>query len=227
MQRIMIVLAALALTACAASRDAHYAAQREYTQAIAAQNASKLAAVNASADACADDVCRVAVAGFAALVQSDRIERPAQYRSQATSILGLVERAVSVGAAVYGQKIQGESLVDLAGVIAGSAGDRSTHSYIDQSNHSDNSTSIADSYNDSSDNSTTGDTISDSYNIPTTIDVSGDGSAVGDGNDITNGHANDNSGDLRIDSPGPIDNSDPGDDCDGESCNPVTPEVPE
>lgn len=85
---------------------------------------------------------------------------------------------------------------------------------------------ITDSYNDSSDNSATGDTITDSGNTPTTINVSGDGSSVGDGNDVTNGDNNDNSGDLRDSSPGPIDQSDDGDDCSGSSCNPIEPAPP-
>lgn len=214
--RIFALLIAILLTAgCAASRNAHYAAQSEYRNAIAAQNAAKLAAVQANAASCSDDTCRVAVAAFAALVQSERIDRPVQYRSQATSVLGLVERALSVGAAVYGQKIQGDSLVDLAGVVASSAGDRSQH--FDYSDHSttDNSVSIVDSYN--ADNDTSGDTISDSYN----------GDHIG--RDVIGGDRTDNSGvigdDNRFDSDGPI--SDDGDDCSGSSCNPVEPATPE
>ena len=214
MRLIAAGLIALALTACAASRQAHYAAQSEYRNAIATQNAAKLAAVQSGAASCTDDTCRVAVAAFAALVQSERIERPAQYRSQASTVLGLVERALSVGAAVYGQKIQGDSLVDLAGVIAGSAGDRSQH--FDYSDHSatDNSVSIADSYNEQ------GDTISDSGN--TTIADSNNGNA---GRDLIGRDRIDNSGNIgtenRQDSPGPIDDhSDPGD-CDGSGdCTP-------
>lgn len=211
MRLIAAGLIALALTACAASRQAHYAAQSEYRNSIAAQNAAKLAAVQSGAASCTDDTCRVAVAAFAALVQSERVERPVQYQSQASTVLGLVERALSVGAAVYGQKIQGDSLVDLAGVIAGSAGDRSQH--FDYSDHSetDNSVSIADAYNAEGDTISDSGNVSDSNNTPTEIDVSGDGSAVGDGNNI------DNSTD--------IDQSDPGDDCSGESCNPITPEI--
>lgn len=212
--RIFALLIAILLTAgCAASRNAHYAAQSEYRNAIAAQNAAKLAAVQSSAASCSDDTCRVAVAAMAALVQSERIDRPVQYRSQATSVLGLVERALSVGAAVYGQKIQGDSLVELAGVVADSAGDRSQH--FDYSDHSttDNSVSISDSYN------AEGDTISDSGNVSD----SNNGNA---GRDLIGGDRIDNSGnygnDNRIGSPGPIDNSDPGDDCDGASCNPTT-----
>lgn len=214
--RIFLAIAAiLALAGCAASRNAHYAAQSEYRNAIAAQNAAKLAAVNSAAAECKTDSCRIAVAGFAALVSAERIERPVQYRSQATSVLGLVERALSVGAAVYGQKIQGDSLVELAGVVADSAGDRSQH--FDYSDHSttDNSVSIADSYN--ADNDTSGDTISDSYN----------GDHIG--RDVIGRDRTDNSGNIgtdnRIGSDGPI--SDDGDDCSGSSCNPVEPATPE
>ena len=212
---IAILIAAL-LSACASSRNAHYAAQSEYRTAIAAQNAAKLAAVQSAASDCKTDTCRVSVAAMAALVQSERVERPVQYRSQAGTVLGLVERALSVGAAVYGQKIQGDSLVDLAGVIAGSAGDRSQH--FDYSDHSatDNSVSIADSYNEQ------GDTISDSGN--TTIANSNNGNA---GRDLIGRDRVDNSGNIGNDnrqgSDGPIDNSDDGDDCSGASCNPIEP----
>ena len=212
--RIVAVIVVLLLSACAASRNAHYAAQSEYRSAIAAQNAAKLAAVQSSAASCSDDVCRVSVAAMAALVQSERVERPVQYRSQAGTVLGLVERALSVGAAVYGQKIQGDSLVDLAGVIAGSAGDRSQH--FDYSDHSatDNSVSIADSYNEQ------GDTISDSGN--TTIADSNNGNA---GRDLIGRDRVDNSGNIgndnRQDSPGPIE--DESGDCRDGSCNPIEP----
>lgn len=212
---IAILIAAL-LSACAASRNAHYEAQSEYLAALAAQNAAKLAAVQSGAASCTDDTCRVAVAAFAALVQSERVNRPVQYRSQAGTVLGLVERALSVGAAVYGQKIQGDSLVDLAGVIAGSAGDRSQHFDYSDNSETDNSVSIADSYNEQ------GDTISDSGN--TTIADSYNGNA---GRDLIGRDRVDNSGNIgndnRQESPGPIDNSDDGDDCSGESCNPVIP----
>ena len=214
--RIFLAIAAILLTAgCAASRNAHYAAQSEYRNAIAAQNAAKLSAVQSAAADCKSDTCRVSVAAMAALVQSERVERPVQYQSQATSVLGLVERALSVGAAVYGQKIQGDSLVDLASVVASSAGDRSTHSFIDNSDHSDNSTSIVDSYN-------AGDTISDSGNTSTSISDSNNGNA---GRDVIGRDSVDNSGNIgtdnRIGSDGPIDNSDPGDDCSGSNCNPT------
>jgi len=80
---------------------------------------------------------------------------------------------------------------------------------------------INDSYNDSSDNSEHGDTISDSGNVSDSYN--GDHA----GRDIVGRDVIDNSGnygdDNRQGSPGPIDNSDDGDDCSGSSCNPVEP----
>ena len=144
---------------------------------------------------------------------------PQQYRSEAAGVLNLVDRALGIGGQVYGQKLQADSLVDLAGVIADSAGDRSTHSFIDQSDHSDNSTSIVDSFN-------AGDTIADSGNTTTTISDSGNGNA---GRDVIGRDRTDNSGNIgtdnRIGSDGPI--SDDGNDCSGSSCNPVEPATPE
>ena len=210
------IAGALLLSACAASRKDFYDAQNNYREQIAARDAAKAAALQTAAAGCADDSCRIAIAGFAALARSENVAAPQQYRSEASGVLNLVDRALGIGGQVYGQKLQADSLVDLAGVIADSAGDRSTHSYIDQSNHSDNSVSIADSYN--SDDDTSGDTIADSYN----------GDHIG--RDLIGGDRTDNSGVIgdgnRIESPGPIDNSDPGDDCSGESCNPST-EQPE
>lgn len=210
------IAGALLLSACAASRKDFYDAQNNYREQIAARDAAKAAALQTAAAGCADDSCRIAIAGFAALARSENVAAPQQYRSEASGVLNLVDRALGIGGQVYGQKLQADSLVDLAGVIADSAGDRSTHSYIDQSNHSDNSVSIADSYN--SDDDTSGDTIADSYN----------GDHIG--RDLIGGDRTDNSGVIgdgnRIESPGPIDNSDPGDDCDGASCNPST-EQPE
>lgn len=124
-------------------------------------------------------------------------------------VLGLVGQGI-------GQYGTAKMVLGVADRIADSAGDRSTHSYIDQSDHSDNSVSIEGSFN--SDDDTSGDTIADSYN----------GDHIG--RDLIGGDRTDNSGNIgndnRQDSPGPIDNSDPGDDCDGASCNPST-EQPE
>lgn len=227
MNRFLIVLALVAIAGvagCAAPRQAYYAAQQDYRTQVSAQNAAKQAAVQASAAGCSDDTCRVAVAAIAALTQGERIAAPGQYRSEGGSVLNLVGQALNVGASVYGQKLQADSLVDLAGVIAGSAGDRSNH--FDYSDHSDNSTHIADSFNDSSDNSAHGDTISDSGN--TSIADSYNGNA---GRDLIGGDRVDNNGNIgtdnRQDSPGPIDDhSDDGDDCSGESCNPTENPVP-
>lgn len=73
------------------------------------------------------------------------------------------------------------------------------------------------------DNSTRGDVIRDSGNSTITDSQNGDHA----GRDIVGRDVIDNSGNLGSDnrqgSDGPIDNSDPGDDCDGASCNPTTP----
>jgi len=221
MKRLMIVLAlacALLLTACAASRKDFYDAQNDYREQIAARDAAKAAALQTAAAGCADDSCRIAIAGFAALARGETVAAPQQYRSEAAGVLNLVDRALGIGGQVYGQKLQADSLVDLAGVIADSAGDRSTHSYIDQSDHSDHSTHVADSFN-------AGDTITDSGNTTTTISDSGNGNA---GRDVIGRDRTDNSGNIGTDnrqgSDGPIDNSDPGNDCSGSSCNPVEPD---
>jgi hypothetical protein len=120
-------------------------------------------------------------------------------------VLGLVGQGI-------GQYGTAKMVLGVADRIADSAGDRSTHSYIDQSDHSDNSTHIADSFN--SDDDTSGDTISDSYN----------GDHIG--RDVIGGDRTDNSGVIgdgnRFESPGPI--SDDGNDCSGSSCNPVEPD---
>ena len=129
-----------------------------------------------------------------------------------------VDRVLGIAGGIYGAKIAGDVITDVAGIVASNAGDRSIHT--------DNSTHIADSYNDSSDNSQHGDTISDSYNQDndTTI-TAGDGSAIGDGNDLINGDNAGNSGQIgdgnRQDSP---DSSNDGDECSGVDCQGV--EVP-
>ena len=221
MKRLMIVLAlacALLLTACAASRKDFYDAQNDYREQVAARDAAKAAALQTAAAGCADDSCRIAIAGFAALARGEALAAPAQYRSEGAAVLNLVDRALGIGGSAYGTRMNRDTLVGIASIVADSAGDRSTHSFIDQSDHSDNSTSIADSYN-----SEAGDTISDSGNVSD----SGNGNA---GRDLIGGNRTDNAGNIgtdnRIDSPGPIDSSNPGD-CDGESnCNPTT-EQPE
>lgn len=127
-----------------------------------------------------------------------------------------VDRVLGIAGSVYGAKIAGDVITDVAGIVATNAGDRSTHD--------DHSTYIADSYNDSSDNSQHGDTISDSYNQDND-NTAGDGSAIGDGNDLINGDNAGNSGQIgdgnRQDSP---DTSNDGDECTGVDCQGV--EVP-
>lgn len=217
--RISLAIAAILLTAgCAANRTAFYDAQNDYREQVAARDAAKAVAMQTAAAGCADDSCRIAIAGFAALARGETLAAPTQYRSEGVAVLGLVDRALGIGGSAYGARMSRDTLIGVAGIVANSAGDRSTHSYIDQSDHSDNSTSIADSYN-----SEAGDTISDSGNVSD----SGNGNA---GRDLIGGNRTDNAGNIgtdnRIDSPGPIDSSNPGD-CDGESnCNPTT-EQPE
>lgn len=215
MRTILTTIAVLLMAGCAAPRHEYYEAQNAAREQSAARDMAKTAALATAAAGCESDLCRVSVAGFAALEKRESVAPAQQYRSAAGPVLDLVGKALGIGAQVYGAQVQGETLVDLAGVIAGSAGDRSTHSFIDQSDHSTHDDSTHGSFNDSSDNSTTGDTISDSGNTPTTIDVSGDGSSVGDGNSVNNGDNNDNSGDLRDESAGPIDDNSNSGDCDG------------
>lgn len=134
-----------------------------------------------------------------------------------------IDRLIGAGAAYAGAKLSLDAIGEVSSLVANSAGDRSTHD--------DHSVHVADSYNDSSDNSTHGDTISGSYN---TDQSAGDGSAIGDGNDLINGDNAGNSGQIgdgnRQNSDGPFDdhsdNSDPGDDCTDSNCATV-PEDPE
>lgn len=213
MHLILTIIAALLMAGCAANRAAYYSAQSDYRAKVSADNAGQREAVASTAASCSDDTCRVAVAAIAALTRPERIEAPRQYRSEAGSWLGLVDRALGFGASAYGARMSRDTLLGVAGVIADNAGDRSQH--FDYSDHSDNSTTITDSYN-----SEAGDTITDSGNVSD----SNNGNA---GRDLIGGDRTDNSGNIgndnRQDSPGPIDNSDPGDDCDGASCNPTTP----
>lgn len=124
-----------------------------------------------------------------------------------------LDRVLGLGAGIYGAKIAGETIRDVAAIVAQNSGDRSVHT--------DQSTTIVDSYNDSSVDSVQGDTISDSYNQDNDTTVSaGDGSAIGDGNDIVNGDNNNNTGQIG-------DNSNDGDECVGEHCqgDEITPVV--
>lgn len=212
MRIILTIFAVLLMAGCAANRAAYYSAQADYRAKVSADNAGQREAVASTAASCSDDTCRVAVAAIAALTRPERIEAPRQYRSEAGSWLGLLDRALGIGANAYAARMSRDTLLGVAGVIADNAGDRSQH--FDYSDHSDNSTTITDSYN--SDDDTSGDTIADSNN----------GDHIG--RDLIGGDRTDNSGNIgsdnRQDSPGPIDNSDDGNDCSGSSCNPVEPE---
>lgn len=132
-----------------------------------------------------------------------------------------VDKLLGIGGNYAAIKAIGGVIGDVTKTIAENAGDRSTH--IDNSNH------VADSYNDSSDNSTHGDTITDSYNQDND-NTAGDGSAIGDRNEIVNGDNAGNSGQIgdgnRQGSDGPFDDhSNPGDDpvCTGTDCQSVEP----
>ena len=213
MKRLMIVLAlacALLLTACAASRQAYYDANAKAAEANALAVKAKFDALAAAAAKCDTEGCSgMAMMGIA-LTETPRAQAIPQYSEPWLRALQFGERAISIGANVYGQKIQADALIGLAGVVSDNAGDRSQS--FDYSDHSttnvDNSVAIADSYN--SDNDTSGDT--DSNN--TDVDVSG--VIVADSTDVA---IETGAGDQSVKNP---DSSNPGN-CDGvETCNPVT-----
>jgi hypothetical protein len=208
--RLAAIFSATLLAACAAPREAFYADRKEARESVDARAQAKETALANAATGCESDLCRVAVAAIANAGNNVAQVPAQQYRSPAESVLNLVSKALTVGASVYSQQLSGENLVNLAGVIASSAGDRSQH--FDYSDHSDNSTAISGSFNDSSDNSSHGDTISDSGN---TSD-SNNGNA---GRDLIGGDRIDNSGNYgdgnRQGSDGPIDDHSGEGDCDG------------
>ena len=107
MKRLMIVLAmacALLLTACAASRKDFYDAQNDYREQIAARDAAKAAVLQTAAAGCADDSCRIVIAGFAALARGESVAAPQQYRSEGSAILGMVDRAIGAMASARRSK---------------------------------------------------------------------------------------------------------------------------
>lgn len=134
------------------------------------------------------------------------VKAPARGWSTLDRVLGLFGQGMSQ----YGAA---KMVLGVADAMGEHAGDRSTHSFVDQSDNSVTDNSTHGSYNDSSDNSQHGPVGSYNQDNDQDNDIAqtGDGSVVGDGNNI------DNSTD--------IDQSDPGDDCSGESCNPITPEI--
>ena len=219
MKRLMIVLAmacALLLTACAASRQAYYDANTKAAEANALAVKAKFDALAAASANCQTEGCTgMALMGIA-MTETPQAQAIRQYRSEGWQLVGLGERALALGFQAWSEDSRNDLFGGLFEAFSNNAGDRSQH--FDYSDHSatDNSVSISDSYN--ADNDVSGDTISDSFN----------GDRIG--RDVIGGDRTDNSGVIgdgnRIESPGPIDNSDPGDDCSGESCNPST-EQPE
>ena len=219
MKRFLMVSAVIAgmllLSACAASRQAYYDADAKAAEANALAVKAKFDALAAAAANCDTEGCSgMAMMGIA-LTETPRAQAIPQYSEPWLRALQFGERAISIGANVYGQKIQADALIGLAGVVSENAGDRSQR--FDYSDHSttnvDNSVAIADSYN--SDDDTSGDT--DSNNTDT--DVSG--VIVADSTDTA---VETGAGDQSVKNP---DSSNPGN-CDGvETCNPVTnPEPP-
>ena len=137
---------------------------------------------------------------------------------QRSGVWGFGEKLIDGGLKYFGYKFGSETLGRIFDSALANAGD-----------HSNTRIDIRDSMNDQSDHSQHGDTIVDSHVIagPVTGDgagignTTGDGSAFGEENVVIN---NDNEGEVRIESPGPItednsDNSDPGDDCTGSDCS--------
>lgn len=158
----------------------------------------------------------ITLSGVEAIVVNDpreqRIDALPQQRSPVWDTINTVLR---VGAQVYGAKVAADGVVNIVDSVARNAG-----------NHSVTTTTISGSYNTQGDtlvNSIRGNVtgpgagISNGYSSADTA-VSGTGNAVGNdvGRDVITGNANNNSG--RQDSPGPIDNSNPGNECQGEGC---------
>ena len=123
MRTILTIAAILLMAGCAANRAAYYSAQSDYRAKVSADNAGQREAVASTAASCSDDTCRVAVAAIAALTRPERIEAPRQYRSEAGSWLGLVDRALGIGANAYGARMSWDILLGVVGVIVGNVGD--------------------------------------------------------------------------------------------------------
>lgn len=242
MRLIAAGLIALALTACAkpSVREEYDAGGKltareyaggnpDYAQYVAAAT-QQAAQAPVDATACAGDArCVENLAAFAtirALAGGNRQAiAPPQPRVSGWERFGraaLQTLAPLAGAAVSWHQSDNATETNLAqyGFLGGVVRDVTAASAaVAQSGPT---VTINDSYNDSSDNSQAGDTISDSGNVSDSYN--GDHA----GRDIVGRDVIDNSGnygdDNRQGSPGPIDNSDDGDDCSGSSCNPVDPE---
>lgn len=219
MKRLITITLALAgvllLSACAASRQAYYDANTKAAEANALAVKAKFDALAAASANCQTEGCTgMALMGIA-MTETPQAQAIRQYRSEGWQLVGLGERALALGFQAWSEDSRNDLFGGLFEAFSNNAGDRSIR--IDQSDHSNNSTNIADSFN-----SEAGDTFTDSGN--TTTRDSNNGNA---GRDRIGRDRIDNAGNFGADnrqgSDGPIDNSDPGDDCTGESCNPVEP----
>lgn len=246
MKRYLIVLAVIAgmlLSACSTSgvREEYDASGKvvareysggdpNYSQYVAAMSRQTDDSASVDASACNGDArCVENVAAFAtirALSGQNRptIQPPAPKvsgweRFGTAALRTLVPLA---GAAVSWHQSDNATETSLAqyGFLGGLVRDVTAASAeVAQAGPSIN---VGGNYGDTAiDNSQHGDTISDSGN--TTITDSNNGDHAG--RDIVGRDVIDNSGnygdDNRQDSPGPIDNSDDGNDCSGSSCNPT------
>lgn len=182
---------------------------------------------------CKDDLCVVAVAALADRGRASNapVIQPPRPKVSGWATAGnflLKGLAIAAPAAVnwHQSDVSAESTQALYSMIGSmhagtvSLGSRPTYSAGGNINTGTTTeTNITDSYNDSSDHST----------HDASVDVSGDGSAVGDGNELINGDNAGNSGNIgegnRQDSDD--DNSDPGDDCTGSDCSVEVPRDPD
>lgn len=224
--RLMIAaLLALALCACASTPNAEYRAYLEASAASEAREAAQLADLKATATACVDDTCRVAIAaiaGFAAQGVAGR-SRPAPFVQQPST-------AAKIGLALVGQlgplanaavswhqsdnaartseaqyRFLGGAVSDMAAVASGAT--TAAASLVP-------SVTVGGDYIAGDGNATHGAQIGDSSAVDVGRDQTGgdhaDGSVIGDEN--------------RFESPGPIDQSNDGDDCTGDSCQAPVPD---
>lgn len=225
--RVILAVAVVLLSGCWRAKllEKQTDAVIEFNKTQAQQFDSRIGTL-ADTTGCTDDTCRVAakaIAGMATVSQKPSYMpmpvAPPSLLDRAVD--GLVNRVLPVAVSEYGRAYSSKKAAEVQiaqwqafgnAVDAALSGEEGP-SYV-----------ITDSYNtDSSDHSEHGDTIVDSGNTTITDSQNGDHA----GRDIIGRDRIDNSGnygnDNRQTSPGPIDNSDDGDDCSGESCNPVTP----
>lgn len=215
---LFVLVLACALCSCATTGSAEYSAYLQANAAQAQQQAVALSSITDAAAGCTDDSCRVAVAAIAALAQTGKQGNtiaPFQPQQSTAAKIGLAlvgQLSPIASAAVNWHQSDNSRDVQIAqysfleGVIA-NAGEALEGLAP--------SISVGGDY-------VTGGQIGDSNGDGSAMN----GSQVGDnvGRDQTGGdhidHSGDVGGDWRDTSDGPIDNSDPGDDCTGTSCNP-------